>query len=220
VDQAHRTTAELEAAIDHIRAAPADLGRVDLVVRRPAPGEREVLDAGELHPEHGLVGDGWADRGSRRTDDGSAHPDMQLNVINARLSRSVAVDAGRRALAGDQLHLDLDLSAANLPPGTRLALGGAVIEVTAIPHTGCAKFVQRFGAEAMRFVNSPLGRDLRLRGLNAKVVHAGTVRPGDEVRKVPADFVPGADEFAPGVGSEGHHTASREPLKEQSHAEA
>ena len=188
----HRTTDELEAALDHIRSAPADLGRVDLVVRRPAEGEREVLDAGELHPKHGLVGDNWAARGSRR--------------INARLSHFVAVDADRRALAGDQLHLDLDLSAANLPPGTRLALGGAVIEVTAIPHTGCAKFVQRFGGEAMRFVNSPLGRDLRLRGLNAKVVHAGTVRPGDEVRKVPADFVPGADEFAPGVGSEGHNT--------------
>ena len=145
-----------------------------------------MLDAGELDPAHGLVGDNWAQRGSRRTDDGSAHPDMQLNVINARLSTYVAVEPERRALAGDQLHLDLDLSAANLPPGTRLALGTAVIEVTEIPHTGCAKFVERFGKDAMRFVNSPLGRELRLRGLNAKVVVAGTVRPGDEVRKLPA----------------------------------
>ena len=185
MDTAHRTTGDLEDALDGIRAAPADRGTVDLVVRRPAPGEREVLAAGELHPDHGLVGDDWARRGSRRTPDGSAHPDMQLNVINARLSRFVAVDPERRALAGDQLHLDLDLSAANLPPGTRLALGTAVIEVTDVPHTGCAKFVERFGRDAMRFVNSPRGRDLRLRGLNAKVVRAGTVRPGDEVRKVP-----------------------------------
>jgi hypothetical protein len=180
----HRTTEDLEAALDHIRAAPADLGHVDLVVRRPAEGEREVLAAGELHPAHGLVGDNWAQRGSSRTDDGSSHPDMQLNVINARLSTYVAVDPERRALAGDQLHLDLDLSLANLPPGTRLALGTAVIEVTEIPHTGCAKFVERFGRDAMRFVNSPRGRELRLRGLNAKVVVAGVVRPGDEVRKV------------------------------------
>ena len=153
---------------------------------RPAEGERDVLAVGELHPDHGLVGDNWGQRRSRRTEDGSAHPDMQLNVINARLSTFVAVDPERRALAGDQLHLDLDLSAANLPPGTRLALGSAVIEITEIPHTGCAKFVARFGKDAMRFVNSPLGRELRLRGLNAKVVVAGTVRPGDEVRKIPA----------------------------------
>ena len=98
----------------------------------------------------------------------------------------MAVDPDRRALAGDQLHLDLDLSLANLPPGTRLALGSAVIEVTAKPHLGCAKFVDRFGRDAMRFVNSPVGRELRLRGLNARVVVAGTVRPGDEVRKLPA----------------------------------
>lgn len=182
----HRTTEDLEAALDHIRSAPTELGVVDMVVRRPAGGEREVLVEGQLDPAHGLVGDNWAQRGSRRTDDGSTHPDMQLNVINARLSTYVAVDPLRRALAGDQLHLDLDLSVANLPPGTQLALGSAVIEVTEIPHTGCAKFVERFGREAMQFVNSPLGRELRLRGINAKVVVAGTVRPGDQVRKIPA----------------------------------
>ena len=128
---------------------------------------------------------------------------MQLNVINARLSTYVAIEPERRALAGDQLHLDLDLSAANLPPGTQLALGTAVIEVTEIPHTGCAKFVERFGKDAMRFVNSPLGRELRLRGLNAKVVVAGTVRPGDEVRKLPAVLSSGTDELTSGRRSEG-----------------
>lgn len=183
----HLTTAELEAALDHLRAAPADRGKVELVVRRPGPGEREVLEEGTLDLVEGLVGDGWLARPSSRTPDGTAHPDMQLNVINARLSSLVAVDPDRRVLAGDQLHLDLDLSEDNLPPGTRLALGSAVIEVTAQPHTGCAKFVERFGRDAMQFVNSPLGRQLRLRGLNAKVVVPGTVRPGDEVRKVPSD---------------------------------
>jgi len=181
---AHLTTADLESALDELRASPTDGGRVELVVRRPRVGEREVLDEGTLDVREGLVGDSWATRGSGRTTDGSAHPDMQLNVINARLSRLVAVDPERRALAGDQLHVDLDLSEDNLPPGTRLALGSAVIEVTDQPHTGCAKFVERFGRDAMRFVNSEVGRQLRLRGLNAKVVVPGTVRPGDEIRKV------------------------------------
>lgn len=181
----HRTTAELEAALADVRQAPADDGTVDLIVRRPATGEREVLDEGVLDLAEGLVGDNWRERGSRHTPDGAAETDRQLNVINARLSGLVAVDPERRALAGDQLHLDFDLSEANVPVGTRLALGGAVIEVTPIPHTGCAKFVERFGKDAMRFVNSPEGRALRLRGLNARVVVAGTVRPGDPVRKLP-----------------------------------
>lgn len=182
----HLTTAQLEAALPELTGAPADGGRLELVVRRPALGEREVLDVGTLDLAEGLVGDTWSTRGSRRTSDGTAHPDMQLNVISARLSRLVAVDPARRPLAGDQLHVDLDLSEANLPPGTLLAIGTAVIEVTDQPHTGCAKFVERFGRDAMRFVNSPTGRQLRLRGLNARVVVPGTVRPGDEIWKTSA----------------------------------
>jgi hypothetical protein len=181
----HRTTAEMESALDHFRSAPIDVGRVELVVARPAEGERAVLAEGSLTHEDGLVGDNWR----ARAGGSGAEPDAdrQLNVINARLSAFVAVDPDRRALAGDQLHLDLDISQANLPPGTRLALGSAVIEITEPPHLGCAKFVARFGRDAMRFVNSPLGRELRLRGLNARVVVPGTVHPGDEVRKLPAD---------------------------------
>jgi hypothetical protein len=180
----HVTVSRLEEGLDQVRRSPTDAGRVELIVRRPTVDEREVLDEGILDLVDGLVGDSWRIRGSSRTADGTAHPDMQLNVINARLSSLVAVDPDRRALAGDQLHLDLDLSHDNLPAGTRLALGSAVIEVTEIPHSGCAKFRDRFGADALRFVNSPTGRELRLRGLNARVVVAGTVRQGDDVRKL------------------------------------
>jgi MOSC domain-containing protein YiiM len=180
----HLTRAELEASLDDIRSSPADEGVVELIVRRPAVDEREVLEEGQLDLAEGLVGDTWNVRGSSRTPDGGPHPDMQLNVINARAAALVADHTDRRALAGDQLHLDLDLSTDNLPPGTQLALGSAVIEVTAQPHTGCKKFSARFGSDAWRFVNSPAGKELRLRGLNARVVVPGTVRRGDTVRKV------------------------------------
>ena len=182
----HRTPDELHAFLPVLEAAPKDTGTLELVVRRPAPGEREVLEEGELDLELGLVGDGWVERGSSRTAHGGPHPDMQLNVMNAPLVGFLAGDPDRRPLAGDQLYVDLDLSYDNLPVGTRLTIGdpqvrGAVIEVTEQPHTGCAKFVERFGAEAMRFVNGPAGRAMRLRGLNARVVIAGRVRPGDPV---------------------------------------
>jgi hypothetical protein len=181
----HLSTAELEASLGTVRGSPADGGRVELIVRRPAVDEREVLAEGVLDPVVGLAGDTWTMRGSRRTADGSPHPDMQLTVMNSRAALLVARDPGRRMLAGDQLYVDLDLSPANLPAGCRLALGSAVIEVTDQPHLGCAKFAARFGTDAWRFVNSRAGRELRLRGLNARVVTAGTLRVGDVIRKVP-----------------------------------
>ncbi|HEX7277029.1 MAG TPA: hypothetical protein VF244_06610 [Acidimicrobiales bacterium] len=180
----HLTRDELAAGLDHIAGSPADVGRVELIVRRPAEGEREVLAEGTLDLENGLVGDTWRVRESKRTDDGSPHPDMQLNVMNARVAALIAADPDRRALAGDQLYVDLDLSEDNLPPGTRLALGSAVIQVTDQPHRGCAKFSARFGVDALRFVNSEEGRLLRLRGMNTKVVVAGTVRVGDPIEKL------------------------------------
>jgi hypothetical protein len=177
----HRTTAELEAGLDEIRESPVGIGTLELIVRRPAIDEREVLDSGELHVDEGLVGDTWKDRPSRRLDYRAPHPDMQLNVINARAIDLIAGARQRWALAGDQLYVDLHLGAEELPPGTRLRIGDAVIEVTEIPHTGCAKFTERFGLDAMRFVNSPEGRRLNLRGINAKVVVAGTIRTGDRI---------------------------------------
>jgi hypothetical protein len=178
------TTEELEAGLGHVLLSPKDEGVLKLIVRRPAVDEREVLDEGELDLVEGLKGDSWKQRGSSRTPDGSAHPDMQLNVMNARILDLVAQDRERWRLAGDQLIVDMDLSDENLPAGTRLALGSAVIEVTEQPHTGCKKFVSRFGEDAVKFVNSPQGRRLRLRGLNARVVRPGVIRVGDAVRKI------------------------------------
>ena len=178
------TMEELQAGIDEIRRAPRSEGVLQLIVRRPRVEEREILEEAHLDTAEGLVGDTWRMRKSTRTFDGSPHPDMQLNIMNARVAALLAVEKSRWPLAGDQLYVDLDLSTANLPAGTRLALGDAVIEVTDQPHTGCGKFVSRFGVDAMKFVNSPLGRELCLRGINAKVVRSGTIRPGDVVRKM------------------------------------
>jgi hypothetical protein len=180
----HLTTEELEAGLGHILQSPKDEGVLELIVRRPRVDEREVLEEGRLDTDEGLAGDSWRARGSSRTPDGSAHPDMQLNVMNSRVLALVAQGRERWRLAGDQLIVDLDLSGENLPAGTRLALGSAVIEVTDLPHTGCQKFLARFGLDAMKFVNSPLGKRLRLRGLNARVVRPGVIRAGDLVRKI------------------------------------
>ncbi|MBK8432752.1 MAG: MOSC domain-containing protein [Chloroflexi bacterium] len=184
-DSKHLTTAELEAGLAHIRQAPRDEGVLHLIVRRPKDDEREVLTIGQLDLGEGLVGDNWRTRGSKNTADGSAHPEMQLNLMNSRAIELIAQGGAERwALAGDQFYVDFDLSEENVPAGTQLALGTAVIEVTPVPHNGCKKFVGRFGLEAMKFVNSPVGKQLHLRGINARVVQAGTVQVGDVVRKL------------------------------------
>jgi hypothetical protein len=175
--------ASLLQGLDDVRSAPKDAGTIELIARRPAENEREVLDEAELDPAAGLIGDCWRVKGSKSTPDGTAHPHMQLTLMNARAAALVAGPRERWPLAGDQLYVDLDLSKANLPPGTRLELGSAVIEITDIPHTGCGKFSQRFGVDAMKFVNSVEGRKLNLRGVNARIVNGGTVRTGDAVRK-------------------------------------
>jgi MOSC domain-containing protein YiiM len=172
------TADALRARLDEVRAAPADEGTLELIVRRPGVGEREVLDEGVLDLEEGLVGDRWSRHGR------SPNPKSQVSVMSARAAALIAGDRARWPLAGDQLFVDLDLGPANLPAGTRLAIGEAIIEVTDLPHLGCGKFSERFGEEAREFVNTPDGVALNLRGINTRVVRGGTIRRGDAVRKL------------------------------------
>ncbi|MEN3303976.1 MAG: hypothetical protein V7603_178 [Micromonosporaceae bacterium] len=171
----HLELSALEAGLAGIRQSPAQVGTVDLIVRRPATDVRETLAEAHLDGTAGLVGDRWA------RDD--ADPVRQIAVMNARVAALLAQSPERWSLAGDQLYVDLDLSEENVPPGTRLALGTAVLEVTAEPHRGCKKFAARFGPDALRFVNSPVGYAMHLRGINTRVVQGGMVRAGDAIRR-------------------------------------
>ena len=181
----HATAAELEAGLDEIQRSPASEGTVKLIVRRPAEGEREVLEEAVLELHDGLVGDRWL--ASARASEKPVSQATQITLMNARVIALIARHRERWPLAGDQLYVDLDLRPENLPAGTRLALGSAVIEVTDEPHTGCAKFSARFGSDAIRFVNSRRGRTLRLRGMNARVIEPGRVRSGGTIRKLVSD---------------------------------
>jgi len=180
----HLTMQELEAALDHLCEAPKDDGVLQLIVCRPEVEQRTVLEAAELDPLKGLIGDNWIVRGSSKTPDGSAHPEMQINIMNSRVTALVAQDKDRWPLAGDQLYIDMDLSKQNLPAGARIQVGSAVLEVSPLPHTGCHKFVSRFGMDAMKFVNSAVGKELCLRGINAKVVQGGVVKVGQVTKKI------------------------------------
>lgn len=180
----HLSTNEIEEKIAEVLESPKDNGTLEMIVRRPAENKREVIESGFLSVENGLVGDNWLTRGSSRTDNGLGHPEMQLNLMNWRFANLIAGSRDRVQLAGDQLFVDLDLSPDNLPPGTQLSVGEAVIEITAVPHLGCKKFVERFGIDAMKFANSDFGRSHNLRGVNAKVVVSGNIYSRDAVAKV------------------------------------
>lgn len=170
----HLGRADLEAGLAAILDSPHEAGRLAMIVRRPGVDQREEVEAASLSVAEGLVGDNWR---ARR----HAHPDRQLTIMNSRAAALVAQNQARWSLAGDQLYVDLDLSLENLPPGSRLRLGPALVEVTAVPHRGCRKFVDRFGKAAMEFVNSDTGCRLNLRGVNAKVIAGGEIRREDVV---------------------------------------
>jgi hypothetical protein len=178
----HLTLEELQAA--HAAGGPSstDAGTLELIVRRPSAGDREALAVGTLDERQGLVGDSWSRRPSRRSPDGGPHPQMQLALIERRVVDAMAAgDRSRWPLAGDQLVVDLDLSPENLPAGSRLGIGGAVIAVTAEPHTGCAKLAAHYGRDALRWVSTPQARARNLRGIYTEVVVGGTVAAGQPV---------------------------------------
>ena len=179
-----RTEEDLLAGLDVVRAAPRDRGQLRLIVRRPAIDAREALAEGELDTEVGLVGDTWAERAGGSIHDGIPDRSAQVTLMNARYATLIAGARERWAEAGDQLYVDLDLSIENLPAGSLLSVGTAILRISEEPHTGCAKFSARFGAPAWRLANSAEGRALRLRGANASVVSSGTVREGDVIAKV------------------------------------
>ncbi len=164
--------------------SPRDLGTLELIVRRPQTDEREILTEGELSPEGGLVGDNWKARGSMGAPVSPEQVERQITIMNSRLIDLLTGDRRFWSLAGDQLYMDLDLSRANLPPGTRLAVGSAILEITNAPHAGCKKFSARFGLEALKFISEPSRKDLRLRGIYARVVQPGLIRVGDRVQKL------------------------------------
>lgn len=181
----HLNQAALEAGLAQIKQSPKDKGVVECIVIRPQNDERVSLQQCELSPELGLHGDNWP---TRRTSlsfpDGSANPKTQVTLMNARTIALVAQSKERWPLAGDNLYVDLDLSEENLRPGQRLAVGSVVLEITEVPHTGCSKFVDRFGADAAKFINSKEGRQLRLRGVYAQIIRAGTIKVGDTIAKI------------------------------------
>ena len=169
----HLPLALLEAGLAALPAAPRDVGRVALIVRRHPDGSRETPAATRLTLEEGVPGDGWTRRPPR-------DPEAQLAVMRRDIATLIA-NGQPITHFGDNLFVDLDLSAANLPCGTRLRVGEAIVEVTAKPHNGCRKFGARFGGDALRFVQAPLTRDRNLRGIYWKVVESGEACAGAAV---------------------------------------
>lgn len=175
------TRESLDARLGELRALGAEEGTLELIVARPSEGERETPETAELTIEEGLVGDRWK---PAVTANGRVHRDNQLTIASTRVLDLIA-DQERWPLAGDNLLVDMGLDKESLPAGSRLAIGDTVVvQISEEPHTGCAKFSARFGSDALKFINSPEGRELRLRGLNAQVIVPGAIATGDAVRRV------------------------------------
>jgi hypothetical protein len=182
----HLTLAELEAGLPEILQAPKDNGTLTGIVIRPEPGQRVELASCEVSLKLGTHGDNWSRGCWKTTDDGSPHPDVQICIMNARCIALIAQDRSNWAPAGDNLFIDMDLTPNNVPPGTQLAIGTAIIEITDTPHNGCDSFIARYGRDACIFVNTREGKQLRLRGVYGRVVRDGHLAVGDTVRKVTA----------------------------------
>jgi MOSC domain-containing protein YiiM len=172
----------LDRALELIRAAPKDRGTIELIARRPAEGTREIIDRARFNLELGVVGDGWHRRPSKKT--GAPNLEQQVTIMSSRAIAAIVPDRNDWPNAGDQLYVDFDLSAENVPPGTRLQVGTAILEVSSHPHRGCAKFTKRFGSDATAWVNTEVGRALNLRGVNTQVITAGEARRGDAISKL------------------------------------
>jgi MOSC domain-containing protein YiiM len=176
-----RTFEELEALWAAAPPPPRERGSVRLLCVRRAPSEHETPESVEVTVDEGLVGDRWSRRADHDPD-----PDSQVTLMMANVAELVAAGVQPLHEAGDNILVDYDISAENLPVGSRLRIGGVVLEVSAAPHTGCSKFAGRFGTDALRWTNSPRWPERRLRGMNCRVISGGTVRLGDAVERIPA----------------------------------
>ncbi len=184
MEKVNLTFDELMGAWADIDPSPTESGTVEMIVRRPETESREHIQEGELSTVDGLVGDNWLARGSSSTPDGSAHPEAQITLMSTRIIDIIAQDKDNWDLAGDQFFVDFDLSMDNLPTGSKIQVGSAILEISEKPHTGCAKFAKRYGASARKFVMTDEGKQARLRGVNARVIQAGTVKVNDIIKKL------------------------------------
>lgn len=178
------STEEIEAGIENIKASPKDNGVLQMIVRRPETETREIISTAKINLENGLDGDNWKSRGSKHTPDNSANPEAQITLMNSRVINLLTNEKDLWQLAGDQLFVDIDLSIENFPPLSKLQIGDVILQISATPHTGCKKFSGRFGVDALAFISTPLGKSLRLRGVNTKVIQSGEIQVGDVVKKI------------------------------------
>lgn len=180
----HKTLNYLLDGLTHIKKSPKTKGDLQLIVRRPDVDQRELLKSAEINTDEGLIGDDWKARNKLKAHLRLNNGYDQITIMNSRVIERIAGSPEHWPPAGDQLYVDFDLSRNNLPPGTQLKLGSVILEVSKKDHTGCKKFIQRFGRDAFNFVNSAEGKQLCLRGINTRVIRSGSVKLGDSICKL------------------------------------